>query len=370
MTMCDANQSCDNLVALLRDTGLNFLVQETPFSVFITIRKSFYREVKKTGCVTENLEKLKNENSTLKTDLEDKELQLQVCRNEIIALQSRLEKAEKEMLCHAKNAKISDEKSKDEISILRSVVKKNEDMISSLKSKSSESAKSIKAYEKDIHNLHKKNENLNEQVANLKASNNEIKREKAKEIKALKTKMQIASKSKSTQTLSTLPSCSCQGLNVLLLNNNNPVTPSVVSTSTSTQTCSSFSAATVPAVSTSSSRASNLIQCVVCSEMFYTAEELIKHAGTEHDLSMNAEKLTDPNEDDAFLRFLRSMNIGEMYLKERVRYYPENSDHIFERIKIRIIAQMKFTSWSIAIERNMKENCIKKSRHRGMNHEA
>ena len=192
--MCDANQSCDNLVALLRDTGLNFLVQETPFSVFITIRKSFYREVKKTGCVTENVEKLKNENSTLKTDLEDKELQLQVCKNETIALQSRLEKAEKEMLCHAKNAKISDEKSKDEISILRSVVKKNEDMISSLKSKSSESAKSIKAYEKDIHNLHKKNENLNEQVANLKASNNEIKREKAKEIKALKTKIQIVSK--------------------------------------------------------------------------------------------------------------------------------------------------------------------------------
>ena len=233
-----------------------------------------------------------------------------------------------------------------------------------MKSKNSESAKSIKAHEKDIHNLRKKNENLNEQVANLKASNNEIKREKAKEIKALKTKMQIVSKSESTQTYSTLSSCSCQGLNVLPLNNNNPVTP-VVSTSTSTQTCSSFSD-TVPAVSISS----NLIQCVVCSETFYTAEELIEHAGTEHDLSINAEKLTDPNEDDAFLRFLRSMNIGEMYLKERVRYYPENSDHIFERIKIRIIAQMKFTSWSMAIERNMKENCIKKSRHRGMNHEA
>ena len=116
---------------------------------------------------------------------------------------------------------------------------------------------------------------------------------------------------------------------------------------------------TVSAASTFSSISSKPIQCLVCAEMFHTADELINHADDEHGLSIDAEKLTDPNEDDDFVKFLRSMNIDDEYLKERVRYYPENCDHIYERIKIRIIAQLKFNSWSMAIDRNLKENNLK-----------
>ena len=126
MTMidCDANQACDKLVTCLRDSGLNFLSQETPFSVFITIRKSFYREGKQKFPVTENHKNLKTENDTLKNALEDKDLELKTSRDENVALQKRLEKAEKEMLLHFKNVKISDEKFKDEISVLKSELKK------------------------------------------------------------------------------------------------------------------------------------------------------------------------------------------------------------------------------------------------------
>ena len=126
MTMidCDANQACDKLVTCLRDSGLNFLSQETPFSVFITIRKSFYREGKQKFPVTENHKNLKTENDTLKNALEDNDLELKTSRDENVALQKRLEKAEKEMLLHFKNVKISDEKFKDEISVLKSELKK------------------------------------------------------------------------------------------------------------------------------------------------------------------------------------------------------------------------------------------------------
>ena len=111
-------------------------------------------------------------------------------------------------------------------------------------------------------------------------------------------------------------------------------------------------------------------ECLVCREKFNTASLLSEHADSEHELSIDAEKLTDPNEDDTFLKFLRSMNIDAEYLKQREKYYPENSDHIHERIKIRIISQIKFASHSRAIEYNMQENDFKNTHHKGMNKET
>ena len=75
----EVQQSCDKLLTLLRDSGLNFLIQETPYSAFLTIRKSFCREPKKflNNTVNEVIdEKLKFENNKLKTTLEDRECEL------------------------------------------------------------------------------------------------------------------------------------------------------------------------------------------------------------------------------------------------------------------------------------------------------
>ena len=75
----EVQQSCDKLLTLLRDSGLNFLIQERPYSVFVTIRKSFCREPKKflNNTVNEVIdEKLKFENNKLKTTLEDRECEL------------------------------------------------------------------------------------------------------------------------------------------------------------------------------------------------------------------------------------------------------------------------------------------------------
>ena len=46
MAMSDCVQSsCDFLLQSVRNSGLNFFCQETPFSIFLTVRKSFVRSV-------------------------------------------------------------------------------------------------------------------------------------------------------------------------------------------------------------------------------------------------------------------------------------------------------------------------------------
>ena len=103
---------------------------------------------------------------------------------------------------------------------------------------------------------------------------------------------------------------------------------------------------------------SQLLECLVCSEKF-TAEDLVLHAVVDHELIINLKKLKDPDENDYFLKFLKSMVVGSEYLEERKKYYPEDWDHVDERIKIRIIAQIKFMSWSQTIERNMDKGIVK-----------
>ena len=178
------------------------------------------------------------------------------------------------------------------------------------------------------------------------------------EVKALRIK-NLAKKSTTTQlnTPSTLP-CSC------LSNNNSSKTWLSTSTQTSIDTSD-----LVPLVS-SSSIASRSVQCLICEKNCITAEDLAKHAYAEHDVFMDVEKLADYNEEDDFLRFLKSMIIDQQYLEDRIKYYAKNSDHLYERIKIRIIAQIKFSSFSIAIERNMNKNDYKNSIYKGRNKEV
>ena len=361
MPHADARHTCDKLIASLRNSELNFLIQETPFSAFITIRKTFFRGSNKSGknpvLETNDVkcEKLEHENEMLKTLLKDKDLQLESFKKESRVQQERLKRAENDISKHCDDAKAQEAKLADEISKLKSE-------ISSLKSKSSDANKMIKAHEKNVHNLEKKNEHLIEQKNSLKIENLEF----TKEIKVLKKKtaQQVKSKSLTTQTESFDLSCLC-------LDNNNSITNSLMSMSTSTQTSMELSGSS-PVVSTlaSSSTATQSIKCLVCAKICDTADDLVTHAGAEHDLSIDVEKLSDLSEDDDFLRFLKSMNTEEDYLKERVKYYPENSDHVYERIKIRILAQIKFLSWSKTIERNMEDEYYKTSCYKGTNRET
>ena len=43
MAVNDVQSSCDFLLYSVRNSGLNFTSQETPFSIFLTLRKSFVK---------------------------------------------------------------------------------------------------------------------------------------------------------------------------------------------------------------------------------------------------------------------------------------------------------------------------------------
>ena len=70
-----ALESCTTILSSLRKSGLHFVVQETPFSAYITIRKKFHK-----GFVSpsqneeesdEKIIKLENEIKCLKNELEE-----------------------------------------------------------------------------------------------------------------------------------------------------------------------------------------------------------------------------------------------------------------------------------------------------------
>ena len=129
MAMNDAQQSCDKVLALLRGSCLNYLIQETPYSAFITIRKSFCKEPKKfqNNTINEVIDekfKLEIENYKLKTILEDREFQLRSRKEEVEILQTRLDNAEKDMLNNIKNAKASEDNFKEDIATLKSEKRK------------------------------------------------------------------------------------------------------------------------------------------------------------------------------------------------------------------------------------------------------
>ena len=115
---------------------------------------------------------------------------------------------------------------------------------------------------------------------------------------------------------------------------------------------------------------SETFDCVLCHENFSTADSLQVHSQSEHDILLNPDKLTDHNEEDAFVRFIKSMEVGDEYIEERKKLYPSHWDHLSERVKIRKLAQIKLTITSRCIEENMKKNDVRKIKDSGLSYEC
>ena len=116
MAVNDVQSSCDFLLYSVRNSGLNFTSQETPFSIFLTLRKSFVKsfqpQIKSEenklfvkNLKAENLEevnkKLEEALKNLKNDYEDavadseaKIKTIEELNNKIDILESKLVKTE------------------------------------------------------------------------------------------------------------------------------------------------------------------------------------------------------------------------------------------------------------------------------------
>ena len=106
-----------------------------------------------------------------------------------------------------------------------------------------------------------------------------------------------------------------------------------------------------------------LVQFFICTETFPSVEELKIHSKCSHDIGLDQRILenSDEEEKEPFVRFVKSMKIDSDYLKQRTKFYPQHWDHIEERIKIRLIAQMKLKKCSEEIRKNMDFNGTQKS---------
>ena len=94
------------------------------------------------------------------------------------------------------------------------------------------------------------------------------------------------------------------------------------------------------------------VKCLVCGETLKSAEDFKDHSKNEHDILIDV-LLENSVDKDEFTRILKSMVVDSQYLQERIHHYPAHWDHIDLRIKIRMIAKMKYEGISRQIDRSM-----------------
>ena len=109
---------------------------------------------------------------------------------------------------------------------------------------------------------------------------------------------------------------------------------------------------------------------MICNETFPNVHTLQAHVQSEHDLMLHSDKLIDNNEPDPFVRFVKSMEVDDEYIEDRIKFYPSHWDHLEERVKIRKLAQIKLTITSKRIEENLEKNDIKKIKFYGWSYDS
>ena len=332
MTDPKAVATCENILSLLRKSGLNFVSQKTPFSAYLTIRKKFFKNFQNLATtfgsdMDENDEKLKkseNENLNLKNELEENLQQIEKLKSENDVLQKKIANAEKEVLKNVENAKETESKLKLEISYLKLGKKEINNKMLELKKELSAEEKKVKVLEKTISRLEAKNNNLKKQIANCKADKNNNKNENeklGKELEILQRKISNAKELK-TSSIQTEPFDTAQNI----------------------------------------TECSENVSCLVCSNVLESYEELKNHSRIEHSIIIDVEKLRYSDEEDAFTKMVKSVEVDSQYLMERAQYYPQHWDHIPERIKIRMLLQMKYKTISKEIDKNLAKNYNLKTR--------
>ena len=339
-----ASKACDAVMSAIKTSQLDFVIQETPYSSFVTIRKKFQKGFNPRVQVAEiktaenhMLEEVHLENGKLKEVIKEKESQLELTKENSILLQEKLEKAEKDILkLHEENAK---QKAifAEELSILKAQIKEKGDEILVYKVDAVKLGKTIKSLEKEVHNCEKKTSSLEEKIETLNVSKAEIKKERDRLLKDVKNLTKNSKKMQIFETLAVQTECVPE-------NNNISQKCEGTSSSRAPQTVcrgSQTSSSSEVSFSVIGEHGLQTFDCVVCDKTFLSADSLQVHVQSEHDLMLDLGKLTDHHEKDPFVRFLKSMEVGEEYIEERIKLYPSHWDHVGERVKFRRLAQIK-----------------------------
>ena len=98
-------------------------------------------------------------------------------------------------------------------------------------------------------------------------------------------------------------------------------------------------------------------KCVVCWELLETYGDLKNHMGSKHEVSINAEKLDEPSEEEYTTRVLESMDIDEEVFED---LYIRDVEHRVGILKVRILTRKSFEASSKVIENKMEKNKVLK----------
>ena len=193
--------SCDKIMAEVHKSKLHYLVQESPFSIYLTLRKKFTPEAYQannsfatevstvTNISSDKLAQVIKENASLKTDLENVHSEFAASKDIIEELESKIDSAESSEYKHHKEIqqwKLSLEKKEDEVIALNKSLKANNQDISTMKGENNQMKKVLKAKEKEIYNLDNVNLNQLENIRRIKEDSKKLKVEKTNLEKQLK----------------------------------------------------------------------------------------------------------------------------------------------------------------------------------------
>ena len=99
------NDSCDKTLAEVKASHLHFLVQESPFFIYLTIRKKFTKNVTQSP-----------------RTLENKKVELDEARDMIKILEDKVQHSEEEVIKEANKFKGKREEMADEIKLLKKTI--------------------------------------------------------------------------------------------------------------------------------------------------------------------------------------------------------------------------------------------------------
>ena len=144
---------CDNILGEIRASNLDFLIQESPYSIYITIRKKFIKDAPQISNIFEP--QVSSDFLLLQNNLQKKTGELNEARDNIKILEDKVQNCEAEPMKESNKFNEKREEMADEIKLLKNAIKTCNTNTEEAGQKDSLNGlrKSLKSKEKEIYNL-------------------------------------------------------------------------------------------------------------------------------------------------------------------------------------------------------------------------
>ena len=198
---------CDKILSEIRDSNLHFLIQESPFSIYLTLRKKFTQKPATNSSPKThepNINAVPRENEIVDKDALTEELAK--CKETLTVYESKLEQSEDQFMKEANKFKIKRDELADEIKLLKESLKRAHAEESNQKKSLADMNKLVKLKDKENYNLQQRLDNSLETTKRFKENLSELKKDKSTSEKSLRTleKKTNATKEKLDEKIKTL----------------------------------------------------------------------------------------------------------------------------------------------------------------------